>query len=166
LFQHLRQDGLDAVIGGAHLSGHRHGTPARGGDVARDAPGGGLIGDVVQRYRGAVPGQQPCCCRADTPARADPADRVTLDDSIRLALTVVVERLTPTERAAFVLHDIFEFPFDAIAQIVGRSPAACRQLAGRALIRHIQAIADPRQLAYASWVLHASQRGRTRPSSQ
>jgi RNA polymerase sigma-70 factor (ECF subfamily) len=72
----------------------------------------------------------------------DPADRVTLDEGIRLALTVLVERLTPAERAAFVLHDIFEFPFDAIAQIVGRSPAACRQLASRAR-RRIRAQTAP-----------------------
>jgi RNA polymerase sigma-70 factor (ECF subfamily) len=72
----------------------------------------------------------------------DPADRVTLDDSIRLALTVVVERLTPAERAVFVLHDIFEFPFDAVSEIVGRSPTACRQLASRAR-RHIQAQTAP-----------------------
>lgn len=72
----------------------------------------------------------------------DPADRVTLDDSIRLALTVLVERLTPAERAVFVLHDIFEFPFDAVAQIVGRSPTACRQLASRAR-RRIQAHTAP-----------------------
>jgi RNA polymerase sigma-70 factor (ECF subfamily) len=63
---------------------------------------------------------------------ADPADRVTLDDSIRLALLVVLERLSPAERATFVLHDAFQMPFDAIGSILGRSPAACRQLASRA----------------------------------
>jgi RNA polymerase sigma-70 factor (ECF subfamily) len=62
----------------------------------------------------------------------DPAHRVTLDDSIRLALQVVLERLTPAERTAFVLHDVFQYPFEAIAEIVGRTPAACRQLASRA----------------------------------
>ena len=62
---------------------------------------------------------------------ADPADRATLDDSIRMALAVVLERLTPAERAAFVLHDVFQFSFDDVASIVGRSPAACRQLASR-----------------------------------
>jgi RNA polymerase sigma-70 factor (ECF subfamily) len=67
----------------------------------------------------------------------DPADAVTLDDSIRMALTVVLERLTPPERAAFVLHDVFQFSFDDVASIVGRSPAACRQLASRAR-RHIE----------------------------
>jgi RNA polymerase sigma-70 factor (ECF subfamily) len=62
----------------------------------------------------------------------DPADRVTLDDEVQLALAVVLERLSPAERTAFVLHDVFGFPFDAIAAIVGRTPTACRQLASRA----------------------------------
>jgi len=65
-------------------------------------------------------------------ATADPADRTTLDDQIRIALHVMLERLSPAERTAFVLHDVFHYPFDAIADIVGRSPAACRQLASRA----------------------------------
>ena len=62
----------------------------------------------------------------------DPAERVTLDDSVRMALLVVLERLSPAERAAFVLHDVFQFSFEDIAGIVGRSPEACRQLASRA----------------------------------
>lgn len=62
----------------------------------------------------------------------DPADRVTLDDSVRLALLVVLEQLTPAERTSFVLHDLFGIDFDQVAEIVGRSPAACRQLASRA----------------------------------
>jgi RNA polymerase sigma-70 factor (ECF subfamily) len=62
----------------------------------------------------------------------DPADRVTLDDSVRMALLVVLERLSPPERAVFVLHDVFGFPFETVASIVGRTPAACRKLASRA----------------------------------
>lgn len=62
----------------------------------------------------------------------DPADRITLDDSVRLALLVVLERLSPAQRTAFVLHDVFGVPFDEIARIVGRSAPACRQLASRA----------------------------------
>jgi RNA polymerase sigma-70 factor (ECF subfamily) len=62
----------------------------------------------------------------------DPADRVTLDDQVQLALALVLDRLTPAERTAFVLHDVFGFPFDAVAELVGRTPAACRQLASRA----------------------------------
>jgi RNA polymerase sigma-70 factor, ECF subfamily len=63
---------------------------------------------------------------------ADPLDRVTLDDEVQAALAVVLDALTPAERTAFVLHDVFGFPFDAVAAIVGRTPAAVRQLASRA----------------------------------
>ncbi len=63
---------------------------------------------------------------------ADPADRITLDDTVRLALLVVLQRLSPAERVAFVLHDIFAVPFGSIAQTVGRPAASCRQLARRA----------------------------------
>jgi RNA polymerase sigma-70 factor, ECF subfamily len=62
----------------------------------------------------------------------DPADRITLDDEVRLALHIVMTQLTPAERIAFVLHDVFSYTFDAISEILGRSPAACRQLASRA----------------------------------
>jgi RNA polymerase sigma-70 factor (ECF subfamily) len=61
-----------------------------------------------------------------------PDDQVTLDDSVRMALMVVLERLTPAERTAFLLHDVFGLEFPAIAEAVGRSPQACRQLASRA----------------------------------
>ena len=63
---------------------------------------------------------------------ADPADRVTLDDDVRLALLVMLQRLSPAERVAFVLHDIFGVPFESVAQTVGRPTATCRQLARRA----------------------------------
>ena len=63
---------------------------------------------------------------------ADPADRVTLDDNVRLALLVVLQRLGAAERVVFVLHDIFGVPFGTIAQTVGRPAATCRQLARRA----------------------------------
>jgi RNA polymerase sigma-70 factor (ECF subfamily) len=62
----------------------------------------------------------------------DPADRVTLDDSVRMAVLLVLERLSPAERVAFVLHDVFQYDFDRVASIMGRTPAACRQLASRA----------------------------------
>ena len=65
-------------------------------------------------------------------AAADPADHVTLDESVRGALLAVLEQLTPAERTSFVLHDVFQFPFDTIGTIVGRTPTACRQLASRA----------------------------------
>lgn len=62
----------------------------------------------------------------------DPADRVTFDESVGMALLVVLESLTPAERTAFVLHDVFGLAFDEIAEVVGRSPAAVRKLASRA----------------------------------
>jgi RNA polymerase sigma-70 factor (ECF subfamily) len=70
--------------------------------------------------------------QAAPPGLADPADRVTFDDSVRLALLVVLQRLSPAERVVFVLHDIFAVPFDDIAQTVGRPGPSCRQLARRA----------------------------------
>ncbi|WP_283136623.1 RNA polymerase sigma factor SigJ [Rhizohabitans arisaemae] len=60
---------------------------------------------------------------------ADPADRVTLDESVTMAFLVVLESMTPAERVAFILHDVFRYPFAEVAEIVGRTPAACRQLA-------------------------------------
>jgi RNA polymerase sigma-70 factor (ECF subfamily) len=59
----------------------------------------------------------------------DPADRVTLDESVHMAFLIVLEAMTPAERVAFILHDVFRYPFADVAEIVGRSPAACRQLA-------------------------------------
>src|SRR5688572_6027437 len=62
----------------------------------------------------------------------DPEQEALLGDSVGLAMLVVLDSLTPAERVAFVLHDVFAVPFDAIAPIVGRTPAAARQLASRA----------------------------------
>jgi RNA polymerase sigma factor (sigma-70 family) len=67
-----------------------------------------------------------------TEDRTDPEYRALLADSVGLALLVVLETLTPAERLAFVLHDMFDVPFEDIAPIVERSPAAARQLASRA----------------------------------
>src|SRR5689334_7904236 len=67
------------------------------------------------------------------PARnADPVDRVTLDDEVRTALLEVLRRLSPGERVAFILHDVFGMPFEQIAETVGRPVGTCRQLARRA----------------------------------
>src|SRR6266566_4041027 len=63
---------------------------------------------------------------------SDPADIVTMDESVRMALLIVLERMSPAERVVFVLHDVFDFPFERVAPMVKRSPAACRQLASRA----------------------------------
>jgi RNA polymerase sigma factor (sigma-70 family) len=72
----------------------------------------------------------------------DPENEALLADSVALALLVVLETLQPAERIAFVLHDSFGVPFDEIAGIVGRSPAATRQLASRARRRVRQAAVD------------------------
>ena len=65
-------------------------------------------------------------------AEGDPADRITLDESVSMAFLVVLESMTPAERVAFVLHDVFRYSFAEVAEIVGRTPAACRQLASSA----------------------------------
>src|SRR4029077_19513287 len=57
-------------------------------------------------------------------AAIDPADVVTMDESVRFALLVVLERMSPAERVVFVLHDVFDFPFEKIAPMVGRTVAA------------------------------------------
>jgi RNA polymerase sigma-70 factor (ECF subfamily) len=72
----------------------------------------------------------------------DPEHEAELVDSVGLALLVVLETLAPAERLAFVLHDMFAVPFEEIAGIVGRSPAAARQLASRAR-RRVQGAATP-----------------------
>jgi RNA polymerase sigma-70 factor (ECF subfamily) len=76
---------------------------------------------------------------------ADPADRVTLDESVNMAFLVVLESMTPAERVAFILHDVFRYPFAEVARIAGRTPPACRQLASsaRRRIRASQAHATP-----------------------
>jgi RNA polymerase sigma factor (sigma-70 family) len=78
-------------------------------------------------------------------AAADPADRVTLDESVSMAFLVVLESMTPAERVAFILHDVFRYPFAEVAEITGRTPAACRQLASsaRRRVRAAQAPAAP-----------------------
>jgi len=76
---------------------------------------------------------------------ADPADRVTLDESVSMAFLVVLDSMTPAERVAVILHDVFRYSFAEVAEIVGRTPAACRQLAtsARRRIRASQAPATP-----------------------
>jgi Sigma-70, region 4 len=86
----------------------------------------------------APPGaSSPKACTCPTPVISaqdglDPEQQALLAEGIGLALLVVLDTLTPAERLAFVLHDTFAVPFDEIAPIVGRSPAATRQLASRA----------------------------------
>jgi RNA polymerase sigma-70 factor (ECF subfamily) len=75
----------------------------------------------------------------------DPADRVTLDDQVHLALLVVLQRLSPAERVVFVLHEVFGLRFDEIAESTGRSTSGCRQLARRARMK-VRAAPDGRAL--------------------
>jgi RNA polymerase sigma-70 factor, ECF subfamily len=75
-------------------------------------------------------------------AAADPADRVTLDESVGMAFLVVLESLTPAERVALILHDVFGYPFAEVAEVTGRTPAACRQLAASAR-RRVRAARPP-----------------------
>ena len=94
----------------------------------------------------------------------DPEQEAMLADSVGLALLVVLENLTPAERLAFVLHDMFEVPFDDLAQILGRTPAATRQLASRARrrVRGLAPAPDPdilRQREVVDAFLAASRAG-------
>jgi RNA polymerase sigma factor (sigma-70 family) len=79
------------------------------------------------------------------PGAADPADRVTLDESVGMAFLVVLQAMTPAERVAFILHDVFAYPFAEVADVVGRTPAACRELASsaRRRVRVTQPVTAP-----------------------
>jgi RNA polymerase sigma factor (sigma-70 family) len=66
------------------------------------------------------------------PHALDPASQVALVDNVTMAMHALLERLSPAERTSFVLHDVFQYPFEEVAIVVGRSPASCRQLASRA----------------------------------
>src|SRR5829696_6354405 len=77
----------------------------------------------------------------------DPADRATLDDEVRTALLEVLRRLSPGERVAFVLHDVFQMPFDEIAETVGRPVGTCRQLARRARAKFADASPRPTDIS-------------------
>ena len=85
-----------------------------------------------RRERAHDPGEIEFAAPRAQPTLADPADRITFDDSVRLALLVMLQKLSPAERVVFVLHDVFLMPFDTVAQTVGRPSASCRQLARRA----------------------------------
>jgi RNA polymerase sigma factor (sigma-70 family) len=100
-----------------------------------------------------------------TPQPASPEDEAVLADSVGLALLVVLDTLTPAERLAFVLHDMFAMPFTEVAAVLGRSTEATRQLASRARrrVRGARSPADPADLArkheVASAFLAASRSG-------
>jgi RNA polymerase sigma factor (sigma-70 family) len=115
---------------------------------------GGWLTTIVARVclnvlqaRKARP-EQPVGLRMPDPVisregQVDPEQQTLLADSIGLALLVVLETLDPAERLAFVLHDLFDLPFEEIAPMVGRSPTATRQLASRARRRVRGAAAPP-----------------------
>ena len=79
----------------------------------------------------------------------EPADRATLDDEVRTALLEVLRRLSPGERVAFVLHDVFQLPFEEIAETVGRPVGTCRQLARRARAKFSDASPRPSDVSDA-----------------
>ena len=89
-------------------------------------------------------------------AAIDPADRVTLDESVSMAFLVVLESMTPAERVALILHDVFRYSFAEVAEIVGRTPAACRQLASSARRRlSASSLAPPPPNAKQAGVIRA-----------
>jgi RNA polymerase sigma factor (sigma-70 family) len=99
-----------------------------------------------ERYVGEwIPEPLPDSSTGRPDGSVDPADRITLDESVNMAFLVVLESMTPAERVAFILHDVFRYSFNEVAEILGRTPAACRQLASsaRRRIRASQAPATP-----------------------
>jgi RNA polymerase sigma-70 factor (ECF subfamily) len=93
---------------------------------------------------------------ADLHARSASAPgEVTLDESINMAFLVVLESMAPAERVAFILHDVFRYPFAEIAEIVGRTPAACRQLASSARRRIRASQAPPTPTARQAAIVRA-----------
>ena len=96
------------------------------------------------------------------PHALDPSNQVTLVDNVTMAMHALLERLSPAERTSFVLHDVFQYSFEEVATVVGRSTASCRQLASRAR-RTLQAESAhgsvPRGLCVASGGQRAIHRG-------
>ena len=116
-------------------------------------------------------GAVPAAGGRDGQPAGDPEDEAVLADSVGLALLVVLDTLTPAERLAFVLHDMFALPFTEVAAVLGRSPEATRQLASRAR-RRVRGAPSPdraadlaRQREVATAFLAASRGGISRPSS-
>jgi RNA polymerase sigma-70 factor (ECF subfamily) len=116
----------------------------RSARVRREQYVGPWLPEPLVSAAGGGPAVDPAAGLVAGSARmaADPADKVTLDDQVSYALLVVLETLSPAERTAFVLHDLFGLPFVEVATVVGRSPGAVRQLASRAR-RHVRARGMP-----------------------
>ena len=130
------------VVQETYVRWYRLGDAERAADrqsrcVAHSVSAGRICLDMLgsarvrrERYVGEwLPEPLPATSAFASSVAADPLERITLDDSVSMALLVVLESLTPAERVAFVLHDVFGVPFAEIAETVGRSPEACRQLA-------------------------------------
>jgi RNA polymerase sigma-70 factor (ECF subfamily) len=105
-----------------------------------------------ERYVGAwLPEPLPDRAEWDHGRDTDPADLMVLDESVTMAFLVVLESMTPAERVAFVLHDVFRYPFAEIADVLGRTPAACKQLAASAR-RRVGAAPAPAATGHADVV--------------
>ncbi|MCP3782980.1 RNA polymerase sigma factor SigJ [Micromonospora sp. A3M-1-15] len=116
-----------------------------------------------ERYVGAwLPEPLPDCTEWDhaggagPTGRADPADQIVLDESVSMAFLVVLESMTPAERVAFVLHEVFRYPFAEIADVLGRTPAACKQLAASAR-RRVAVASAPVPAGQADVVRHVKE---------
>ncbi|MEU7984825.1 RNA polymerase sigma factor SigJ [Streptosporangium canum] len=116
-----------------------------------------------ERYVGAwLPDPLPDRAEWDHGHGADPADQMVLDESVTMAFLVVLESMTPAERVAFVLHDVFRYPFAEIAGILGRTPAACKQLAASARRRARVARAPVTAVGQAEAVRHVKEAWETK----
>jgi RNA polymerase sigma factor (sigma-70 family) len=113
-----------------------------------------------ERYVGEwIPEPLPAATEwTSTPPGADPADRVTLDETVSMAFLVVLESMTPAQRVAFVLHDVFRYSFAEVAEITGRTAAACRQLASSARRRIRASQAPPTPTARQAGVVREFKR--------
>ncbi|WP_244461002.1 RNA polymerase sigma factor SigJ [Microbispora triticiradicis] len=116
-----------------------------------------------ERYVGAwLPEPLPDRAEWDHGHGTDPADQMVLDESVAMAFLVVLESMTPAERVAFVLHDVFRYPFTEIAGVLGRTPAACKQLAASARRRVGVAHAPATAAGQADTVRHVKQAWETK----
>ena len=111
-----------------------------------EEPVGGAWPGAMEPAAGAGPGAVAGGAAVPASPAGDPEDEALLADSVGLALLVVLDTLTPAERLAFVLHDMFAMPFTEVAAVLGRSPEATRQLASRAR-RRIRGAPSPDRAA-------------------
>jgi RNA polymerase sigma-70 factor (ECF subfamily) len=102
-----------------------------------------------------LPGRMDWITGRPDGAILDPADRITLDESVSMAFLVVLESMTPAERVALILHDVFRYSFAEVAEITGRTSAACRQLASSARRRVLAAQAPPPPSARQAGIIRA-----------